>query len=169
MKTLQRPCVCLCAETAADLMKSNPVSLRDDATIKEALVLFIEKGYSAAPVIDDSGRPVGVLSRFDLLVHEREKVEYLEPLPQYYTRAELFYSAGEPLKGFQVENVDRTLVQDLMTPTVFAVRPDTSVTKVLEEFTNLKVHRLFVVDEADVLVGVISTFDILSHLRPFSP
>lgn len=169
MKTLQQPCVCLCAETAADLMKANPVSIRDDATIKEALVLFIEKGYSAAPVIDDSGRPVGVLSRFDLLVHEREKVEYLAPVPEYYTHADLTTGAGERLKGFQVENVDRTRVRDLMTPTVFAVRPETNVTKVLTEFTNLKVHRLFVVDEGDVLVGVISTFDILNHLRPYSP
>ena len=36
------------ADTAADLMVSNPVSLRDDASLHEALVLFSKRRFSAA-------------------------------------------------------------------------------------------------------------------------
>lgn len=47
----------LTAATAADLMTPNPVSVRDSATIKEAIAMLTDHGFSAAPVIDDAGRP----------------------------------------------------------------------------------------------------------------
>jgi CBS domain-containing protein len=148
-------------------MTPNPVSIREKATVKEAVALLIDKGFSAAPVIDGAGRPTGVLSRSDLLVHDREQVNYLKPAPEYYDRAELATSEGEHLpRGFQVENVDRTRVKELMTPVVFSVGPETPVAKVVEEMVSLKVHRLFVVDKTGVLVGVISALDVLRHLHP---
>jgi CBS domain-containing protein len=161
------PRLALQAETAAELMTANPVSVRDDATLREALALFVDKGYSAAPVIDEAGRPVGVLSRGDLLVHDRETAEHLRAAPEYYRKGELKARSGEALgRGFQVEKVDHTLVRDLMTPVLFSVAPDTPAAKVVREMLALKVHRLFVVDDNGVLVGVISAMDVLRHLQP---
>jgi CBS domain-containing protein len=154
------------AETAADLMVANPISLRADANIHEALVLLTDKGFSAAPVIDDAGRPVGVLSRSDLLVHDREKSDYVAPSPAYFYEQELKTKDGRPKEGFQVEQVDGTAVRDLMTPAVFSVAPDTPAEKVIREMIGLHVHRLFVVDDDGVLVGVISAMDIVKHLKP---
>ena len=77
------------AEIAADLMTPNPVSVSDEATIREAVALLTDRGISAAPVIDEAGRPVGVLSRADVLVHDREKVDYLERSPNSYHDGEL--------------------------------------------------------------------------------
>ena len=62
----------LCADTASDLMVPNPISLRAEANVAEAMLLFTEKGITAAPVIDDSERPIGVISRSDLLIHQCE-------------------------------------------------------------------------------------------------
>jgi len=166
-KTEFAPRLALDVETAAELMTPNPVSIRDNATDKEAVALLIDKGFSAAPVIDGAGRPVGVLSRSDLLVHDREQVQYLKPVPEYFDRGELATPTGEKLPGsFQVEKVDRTLVKEMMTPVVFSVRPEAPVAKVVEEMVNLKVHRLFVVEGSGVLVGVISALDVLRHLHP---
>src|SRR5438132_13949757 len=50
------------AATAADLMMPDPVSIRADASLKEAIALLIDRGFSGAPVIDEAGRPIGVLS-----------------------------------------------------------------------------------------------------------
>ena len=155
----------LWAETAADLMTPDPVSIGADETVKEAVAFLTDKGFSAAPVIDDAGRPVGVLSRSDILVHDREKVEYVAPVPDYYEKTELTTPSGENLRtGFLVENVDRTRVRDIMTPVVFSVSPATPVHTVVEEMLALKVHRLFVVGGDGVLVGVISALDVLRHL-----
>jgi CBS domain-containing protein len=154
------------ADTAADLMTRDPVSIRDVATVGEAVAMLTDHGFSAAPVIDEAGRPVGVLSRSDILVHDREKIDRVEPPPEYYGVDELLLDSGEHLpKGFQVETGDATLVRDIMTPVVFSVTPETSVGSVVEDLVSLKVHRLFVVDESGVLVGVVSSLDVLRRLQ----
>src|SRR5206468_12659328 len=84
LQTEAGPQLCLYGETAADLMVPNPVSLREDATVHEAVALLTDKGFSGAPVIDEAGRPVGVVSRSDILVHDRETAHYLRPPSEYY-------------------------------------------------------------------------------------
>ena len=120
------PRLVLRAQTAADLMTPNPVSISASAALKEAIAFLTDKGFSAAPVIDAAGRPVGVLSRTDLLVHDREKVEHARRVPEYYRRTDLHEPAGASLPdGFQVEIADPTRVSDIMTPVVFTVLLDT--------------------------------------------
>lgn len=160
------PMLRLHAATAADMMVANPISLRADANIHEALAMLTDKGFSAAPVIDDAGRPIGVLSRSDLLVHDREKGDYLSPSPAFFYEQELHTRDGKPKPGFQVENVDTTTVRDLMTPAVFAVAPATLAAKVVSDMVGLRVHRLFVVDEDGILIGVVSSLDVLKHMKP---
>jgi CBS domain-containing protein len=166
--TLERPTrLELHAATAADLMTTNPMSVRENATVREAMNLLIDRGYSAAPVIDAAGRPVGVLSRSDLLIHDRETAEHLRREPEFYHKGDLHTGAGELLgRGFQVEKVDRTRVADVMTPAVFCVSPADTTAKVVADLLRLKVHRLFVVDDDGVLVGVISAMDVVRHLQP---
>jgi CBS domain-containing protein len=160
----------LSANTAAEVMTPDPLSIRADATVHEAVAFLTDKGFSAAPVIDGAGRPVGVLSRADIMVYDREKVEYLEPVPEYYEKGTLVAPTGEALgAGFQVEKADAVQVRDIMTPVVFSVTPATPASKVVAEMLALKVHHLFVVGSDGVLVGVISTLDVLQHLRPPEP
>lgn len=154
------------AETAADLMHANPISISENATIKEAAAILLDRGISAAPVINEAGRPVGVISRSDIVLYEREKGEHLPPPAEYYTSDTVDISTGKPVPtGFHVEYPDTTLVRDIMTPVVYAVSPNTAVLQVIQEMLHRHVHRLFVLDESGVLVGVISTMDILRHLR----
>jgi CBS domain-containing protein len=161
--TIRRPT--MYAETAEELMTPNPVSIREEAMISEAIALLTDKGFSAAPVIDKAGRPVGVVSRADIVVHDREKIPRLTPVPDDYYKSELTINSGEYLnEGFQVETGDDTRVRDIMTPVVFSVTPETSAARVIEDMVALKVHRLFVVDKTGVLVGVISALDVLRHL-----
>jgi CBS domain-containing protein len=50
-----------------------------------------------------------------------------------------------------------------MTPLVFTVPPTAPAGDVAAEMAARNVHRLFVVDEAATLVGVISALDLLRH------
>src|SRR5262249_50562305 len=152
MNTTQipNPTIVLGAETAAELMTPNPVSIRVDATLHEAVAFLVDKGISGAPVIDEAGRPVGVLSQTDILVHDRENVEQIA-VEEIETGAPLSRKYWE---SFQIEKVDQTTVADMMTPAVFSVGLDTPAATVIEEMRDLHVHRLFVVDHNGVLVGV---------------
>jgi len=164
------PRMVLYAATAADLMTPNPVSIAADATVKEATAFFADKGFSAAPVIDEAGRPVGVLSQSDIVVHDREKVDYVSARPEYYDRGDLSRRSAKAFpSGFQEVDVDRTRVRDIMTPVVFAVAPETPAHKVIEDMLAQRVHRLFAVGGDGVLVGIISMVDVLRHLRPEQP
>jgi CBS domain-containing protein len=129
------------AAQAADLMSANPVSLNADALVADAIAVMTQRGFSAAPVIDEAGRPVGVLSRSDILVHEREVLK-------------------SPPAG------DVTRVRDIMTPAVFSVPPHLPADKVVEQLLTLDVHQLYVVDDSQAVVGVITAHDVLRRLRP---
>jgi CBS domain-containing protein len=156
------PRLALEARTAADLMTPNPVSLRSAATVPEAVALLTDRGFSAAPVIDAAGRPVGVLSRTDLLVHEREQGHHAA----MSWEADLESPLRPAREGFSVEVVDPTRVRDIMTPVVFTVGLHAPAREAVEQMLALKVHQLFVVDKEGALVGVISALDVLRHLRP---
>ena len=125
---------------AEGLMSPNPQSIQQTATVAEAVQFFANRAVNAAPVIDEAGRPVGVLSQADLLIHLRQKAPALAP-------------GAEPAR-----------VQDIMTPAVFAVRRDAPSAKVIDELLALRVHQLFVVDETGVLVGVVSAGDVFRRL-----
>jgi CBS domain-containing protein len=164
--TAERSPIVLQAQNAADLMTENPVSISETATVEEAIALLVEKGFSAAPVIDQAGRAVGVLSQRDILIHDRERENYLEPIPRKFEDASLAEHFGEPPgAGFQVVRGDGTVVRDIMTPMVFSVSPEAPAAKVVEQMLAMKFHRLFVVDDDGILVGVISALDILQRLQ----
>jgi predicted transcriptional regulator len=143
-------------------MTPNPLSLRDNLNLREATIFLVDNGISGAPVIDEAGRPVGVLTQTDILIHDREEVTHLSPLEPEFdgTRPRLHW------EEFQVERVDTTAVREVMTPAVFCIPRETLGWKVVTQMVALNVHRLFVIDEDGVLVGVITTMDVLRRMIP---
>lgn len=163
------------AKRAEDLMTADPLSIQETLTAQEALAIFIDKAISGAPVINAAGWPVGVLSERDLLVHDREGPPGRIGQGSAYTEAEEVTSAqSAPLPqreagGHSAGRETNTLVRDMMTPAVFAVGRHTPAERVIEQMCGLNVHRLFVVDAAGVLVGVITPMDVLRQLTPNVP
>ena len=146
------PPLVLQACRAEELMTINPQSLRQDATVAEAAAFLSTRGFSAAPVIDKAGRPVGVVSRTDLLHHQGQKaVRLLESPPGQ--------GNGRTEVGCE------STVRDVMTPAVFCVHTDTPAEKLVDKLLALNVRRLFVVDNDGILVGVVSAFDVLRGLE----
>jgi CBS domain-containing protein len=156
------------AAFAEDVMTLSPVSIREELTVHEAVVFLTERRISAAPVINEAGRPVGVVSEADILRHDREHAEHLYWLPQKDVDRELTLDTGEHLSGrsFEVEVPDGTRVKDIMNPVVYAVRRTTPIYEVVDQLVKRRIHRLFVVDADNSLVGVITTLDILTRLGP---
>ena len=127
------------AETAADLMCPDVTPILHDAPFDEILGALIDANANVAPVVGEHGEPVGVISLTDLAIHVRESA-----------------AAGR---------VAPAAAEDLMTPAVFAVGPDTPAAEVIQDMLRSKVHHLFVADEGGTILGVVRTCDLLHHLH----
>jgi CBS domain-containing protein len=154
---------------AKDMMTPNPVSIRRDAGIREALELMTDRGFGAAPVIDEAGRPIGVVSRTDILIHERECVRHARlpddaSSPYDWSDWDMLPERALP-EGFSIEVADRTSVGEIMTPAIFTVPLEAPAREVVRRMRELKVHHLFVVDADLAVVGVISPLDVIRHLE----
>jgi predicted transcriptional regulator len=125
------------ATNAQDLMTLNPISISGRTSVRDAATFLMRRRIGAAPVINDAGWPIGVLSRTDILD-----------------------AAADALLGTQAP----LTVCEVMTPAVYSVHCDTPLAEVCQRMLDLKVHRLFVTDHEGVLVGVISALDVLRHL-----
>jgi CBS domain-containing protein len=146
--------------TAAEMMTPHIVSIAPTATALEAAALLTDKGVTAVPVVGADGRAVGVLSRTDLVAHDCEGASAAGPADD---KARPAPAGGRVLT---VEKADETRVGDVMTQFVFAVAPTAPAAVVVDAMLSLAVHRLFVTDGRGAIVGVISTTDVLRHLRP---
>lgn len=133
----------LAAIRARDLMLGDPISLAHGASVREALSLLTTKGLDAAPVINDAGRPAGVVSTSDILTHISE----------------------QQLGDLRI-SLDSTRVADIMTPVVISIVPEAPVERVISEMVAHKVQRLYVIDDEGVVHGVIRAMDVLSAMHP---
>ncbi len=141
--------------SARCLMTANPVSLNAHATLREAGSVLTTRGISSAPVIDDAGRAVGVLSRTDIVRYTSGEPSAPHVLPD-------FYDAIDPLATEDACTcAQEAHVWQVMTPAVLSVDADASLAQVVDELLVRKVHRLFVTDRTGTLIGVISALNVL--------
>ncbi len=158
------PKLSLQAATAEELMSDNPISIRQDAGVREAVALMTDRGFTVAPVIEDTGRAVGVVSITDILIHNREYSRFIQ-MDDETVYADLRQHANRLPEDMGIEVVDRTTIQEIMTPAVFVVPPDAPVSEVVNRMLSHRVHHLFVADEQGTLIGVISMGDVLRNLK----
>ena len=153
----------LYAETAEDLMTKNPISVRHDATIREAAAFLVEKEISGAPVVDDAGRAVGVISRADFVRLDSEACVKGVHDTAYYRDVDCRCPPAfrEFVYGKRTETLQ---VRDVMSPVVIQVFNHDSALSAVAKLRALKIHRLFVTDDAGTLIGVISALDVLRCL-----
>jgi CBS domain-containing protein len=151
------PRMVLHADTAAELMNDNPISIEENATVRDALNMMLDRDVTAAPVINAAGRPVGVVTVTDILVHEREV-----GLPVGVS--ERVAVTGRLKEGYEIELADHTTVDQIMTPGIFSTTKDRTAGEVVADLLRYRIHHLFVM-EKDVIVGVISTSDVLRMLK----
>jgi predicted transcriptional regulator len=59
--------------TAKDVMNPKVLSVRDDMTLHELATFLTENEISGAPVLDDCGKLVGVVSLTDIALSEAER------------------------------------------------------------------------------------------------
>lgn len=137
-----------------ELMNPDVVSLRPEQTVTEAQQLLSSRSVSGAPVVDDSGRVVGVVSQNDL-VRSATHPDTAEKAGQFFSSIEDYADLGATPVGPSSQHVS-----DVMSKRVYSVNRDTGVAVAANIMRERRIHRLLVTDRG-VLVGVLSSLDLL--------
>jgi len=122
----------------ADLMQTEVKTVGPESTVAEAVVSLSDAHVTALPVIDRTGRMLGVVSSSDILSAEAEAED----------------------AGTRAVLLDDTPVRDIMTPRPLTISPDADVREAARQMLYADVHRLFVAAD-EKLIGVISGTDIV--------
>lgn len=134
--------------TLADVMSRNVVAVRPEDSLDAVTATFLQRGISGAPVVDDDGRPIGIVSKTDLLRAS-------------YDAADDDVVEDHCERGFHVHDLATPCVRDVMTPVVFALPEDAHVSRAAALMAYENVHRVPVVDDGGRLVGIVSTTDVV--------
>jgi predicted transcriptional regulator len=142
-----------------DVMNPDVMTVADEMTTGELARYLSEREISGAPVVDNQGHLIGVVSMTDIGRYMAEPSE-LES-----TRDSEFYrdSAGEvTLEDYGQRYVEQSAatVRDVMTPVVHQVPANATVAEAARVMVREHIHRL-VVTQGTQPVGIITSMDLL--------
>ena len=126
---------------ASEVMNTHVLAVRADLTVAEVAAFLTRSEITGAPVVDASGRLVGVVSLTDIAQSDTTE-ERTGP-------------------------ADRR-VSDIMTPTAYTISAQTPVWRVARTMIAGRVHRLLVVRGRKV-VGIVTSLDLLKLLADGGP
>jgi acetoin utilization protein AcuB len=124
-----------------DRMTRNPVLCAADLSVTDAFDLMKKSRIRRMPVVDKNGKLVGIVSDKDLL--------RVTPSP------------ATTLSAYEIPYLlSKVKVNDVMTKKVITVMEETPVEEAARIMVDNKIGGLPVVDESDVVVGIITETDI---------
>jgi CBS domain-containing protein len=127
--------------TAREIMTTRLVTVRPELPIFDAIRTLLKNQISGAPVVDEGGALVGMLSEVDCL--------------KVLANGE-FYDDDRSEKG---------IVSNYMTSVTQSIDPETDVYTVAQYFLKHTVRRLPVVVRGSILLGQISRRDVLRAIE----
>ena len=153
---------------AAELMTREVSTVTVDQTVRELVNLLEEKDFSGFPVVDRAGKAVGVVSQTDILRALAFTVgaEKLPPEFQERRRKASTRLLEVPAEG-PVHAVPALLalpIRDIMTPTVESCRVETPVAEVCAMMVEQRVRRVVVLDDEQLVVGILTDADLVRCL-----
>jgi CBS domain-containing protein len=150
---------------ASDVMKTPVVTLDEEVLLPEAARILSDEHIGGAPVVDHRGEPLGVVSLFDIARELAGLGRPAEELGGFYRQGKLSFAEPEEGEiGTAPQPEGEATVGDIMAPGVIGVPAHATLGEVARLLWERQIHRVFVLDEAGGLLGVISTMDLLRVL-----
>lgn len=149
--------------TAKDIMTQTVITISPEADITDAANVLLDKNVNGLPVVDASGRLVGILCQSDLV-----RMQKSLPLPSLFTLLDGFLPlSSTALLETEVKRIAASKVSDAMTPKVVTIPPDMELDAIAALMVDKKLHTLPVTDKG-VLIGVVGKRDVIKTLIPRS-
>jgi CBS domain-containing protein len=142
-----------------DIMTKELITVSPQTEIAIAAKILLERRINGLPVIDDSGKLVGILCQSDLVAQQKSI-----PIPSVYTLLESYIPLTS-LKRIdkEVKKIAALKVEQAMTPKPVTVGPETDIEDVARLMVDRKYHTLPVM-EGDKIVGIVGKEDVLKTL-----
>lgn len=148
-------------ETAVSVVMNRHIrQVRPADSVQRAGRLLLEDQISGAPVVDEAGHPVGVISHSDLLRHYVQGSEV----------AGVGWEEAAERLGYEayIDTQHEQTVGEVMTPIAFTLPENAPLSQAAALMAYERVHRIVVVDAANCVSGIVSAVDILRWLAASS-
>lgn len=142
--------------SARDLMTAQVVTVPPATPVLSIARLLAERGISAVPVLDGTGKLLGIVTEADLI--RRLAGEADQPSSWF---ANLFASADRDAARFA--RAHGATAADLMTTDLASVTPETPAAEVAKLMEDRNIRRVLVVQDGRLL-GLVSRADLLRAL-----
>jgi CBS-domain-containing membrane protein len=149
--------------TAEDLMSADVVVISQDTPLREAACLLAHSHISGAPVVDDRGRCVGMLSATDFVRWASETGAVDPPPPDSWPR---FCSDWQLVN---LEALPSNAVRHYMSADLVTAQPECTITELALRMLDAHIHRIVVLDEERRPLGLVTSTDILAAVAHGSP
>lgn len=139
-----------------DIMTRDLITLSPDTEIIHAAKVLLENSINGAPVVDESGKLIGILCQSDLISQQKRL-----PIPSLFTLLDGFI----PLTSMksvekEIQKIAATTVAEAMTPDPVTVDTEATIEEVATIMVDKNFHTLPVVEEGR-LVGIVGKQDVL--------
>ena len=154
------------------VMTAQVLAVRPDVSLDAVTGLFLERGISGVPVVDSDGRPIGMISKTDLLDERFVAGDTAEAHARGRQASRgHFRVVLEP--GVHAETPPCASVADAMTPAALTLLETAPVAEAAALMATRGIHRLLVVSDDGRVAGIITSSDIVrwvaqrgGHLSP---
>ncbi|MBW2328325.1 MAG: CBS domain-containing protein [Deltaproteobacteria bacterium] len=142
--------------TAKELMSTKVITVTGATPVRELAKILSENNIGGAPVVEEQGGVVGVVTESDL-IYQNKRVHI--PTVVAILDSFLFLESPEKMEK-ELKKMAGTKVEDIFAHEVITVQQDTPLDEVATLMAEKKVHTLPVLD-GEKLVGVIGKSDII--------
>jgi CBS domain-containing protein len=154
--------------TASDVMQTEVLVLNESDSLLEAHQFFVRHDITGAPVIDDYGKLVGVVSIRDLIRTEEADHDVNRTVAEYFWESPGYATPGVDLDHLR-EGLSEILVGEVMTRDPICVAPDSSVREIATLIRKHRIHRVLVATPGPggelKVAGIVTLFDLVSLLE----
>lgn len=144
-----------------DVMNTQVVQISSTATMREAAAIFDQFDVTGAPVVDESGRCVGILSATDFAMRELTRTGPEDQLSFGLTYSVVPQPEGGPV---QIESVPEDRVSHHMSPVVRTIEARTPILQAARVMCQEHIHRLVVLDQRQRAIGIVSSLDLVAAM-----
>ncbi|MBR8831295.1 MAG: Inosine-5'-monophosphate dehydrogenase [Chroococcopsis gigantea SAG 12.99] len=148
-------------KTIADVMTPNPITVKPDTSLQEAIKILAENHISGLPVVDDEGKLVGVISETDLMWQETG----VEPAPYIMLLDSVIYLQNPGRHDKLLHKALGQTVGEVMTDKPVSIEPDRSLKDAASLMYDRSIGRLPVIEApTGKVIGILTKGDIIRSM-----